>query len=97
MATPVDEDAGRVGELSATDLLDLHSQLLAAEVEKLLHLKVPAAEDQNVFAIVDEGERIPACGIEFDLSPADKKNITRSLLSSVRRLHINCGHPPNED
>ena len=45
VATLVDEDAGRVGELSATDLLDLHSQLLAADVGKLLHLKVPPAED----------------------------------------------------
>ena len=54
----------------------------------------PAVQDQNVYAIVDEGERVPACGIEFDLSSADHKNVTKSLLSSVRRLHINCGHPP---
>ena len=29
------------------------------------------------------------------MPPEDHKDITKSLLSSIRRLHINSGHPPN--
>ena len=65
--------------------------------EDLRRPNASKVKDQNVYAIVEEGERIPALGIEFDLKPTDHKLVTKSLLSSVRRLHINCGHPPSED
>ena len=54
----------------------------------------PAA---SAFAVVNEGKDIPEGGIEFDIPPEHHKNITKSLLSSVRRLHINTGHPPNAE
>ena len=69
-----------------------------AQGEKLetANIKVQQAYEE-VYANVDEGQRIPALGIEFDLNSTDHKLVTKSLLSSVRRLHVNCGHPPNED
>ena len=46
--------------------------------------------------IVNEGKDIPEGGIEFDL-PTEMQNVPKALLQSVRRLHINSGHPPNAD
>ena len=51
----------------------------------------------EVYVIVEEGQSIPQDGIEFDVQPKHVGNMTKSLLQSVRRLHINCGHPPNAD
>ena len=51
----------------------------------------------DAFAIMKEGKDIPEDGIEFDIPPEHHSRIAKSLLSSVRRLHINSGHPPNAD
>ena len=49
----------------------------------------------DAYAVVNEGKSIPESGIEFDIPPEYHGQVTKSLLSSVRRLHINTGHPPN--
>ena len=55
-----------------------------------------AKEMENyTYAIVEEGGEIPEGGIEFDIPPEYHGKIPKSLLSSVRRLHFNSGHPPN--
>jgi len=51
----------------------------------------------DAYAIINEKCDIPDGGIEFDLPPEQHKQVTKSLLSSVRRLHINTGHPPNAE
>ena len=51
----------------------------------------------KVYAIVDEHQNIPGDGIEFDLKPEIHSKMTKSLLASIRRLHINTGHPPNTE
>ena len=51
----------------------------------------------EVHAVVNEGDSIPADGIEFDLPPELVPKATKSLLNSIRRLHVNCGHPPSAD
>ena len=40
---------------------------------------------------------LPQDGIEFDLPPEQHRQMPKALLSSVRRLHINTGHPPNAE
>ena len=52
---------------------------------------------QEIFVIVNEGAQIPEAGIEFDVPGEHVGRMTKSLLQSVRRLHINSGHPPNAD
>ena len=44
---------------------------------------------KKLYAIIDEGTRLPQDGIDFDLPPEQHRQMTKSLLSSVRRLHIN--------
>ena len=51
----------------------------------------------EAYVFIDEGQPIPQDGIEFDVTPKHAGNMTKSLLQSVRRLHINWGHPPNAD
>ena len=38
-------------------------------------------------------------GISFNLSAQDKQNkkFCSALLNSLKRLHVNCGHPTNSD
>ncbi len=52
---------------------------------------------ESVYAVIDEKTPIPEAGIEFDLPPELHGKIPKSLLSSVRRLHFNSGHPPNDE
>ncbi len=52
---------------------------------------------EHVYAIIDEKTPIPEAGVEFDLPPELHGKIPKSLLSSVRRLHFNSGHPPNDE
>ena len=51
----------------------------------------------DVYAVVQEGCLVPQGGVEFDLPSENRRHITKSLLSSCRRLHINIVHPPNAD
>ena len=51
----------------------------------------------ETFSVVDEGKEILDDGIEFDLPPELRGKIPKSLLSSVRNLHFNSGHPPNAE
>ena len=56
----------------------------------------------DVYKIINEKKQpgeseIPDAGIEFDIPEQYEKNMTKSLLSSVRRLHLNSGHPPNDE
>ena len=44
-----------------------------------------------------ESRRTFQNGIEFDIAPDHHNQVTKSLLSSVRRLHINTGHPTNSE
>ncbi len=50
-----------------------------------------------VHSVVREGKEIPEDGIEFDIPPDLHSKVTKSLLSSLRRLHFNTGHPPNTE
>ena len=51
----------------------------------------------ETYAIVEEDGDIPEGGIEFDLPPELHKKCPKALLSSIRRLHFNSGHPPNAE
>ena len=53
--------------------------------------------DHDNYAIIEEDGDIPEAGIEFDLPPELHKQMPKALLSSVRRLHYNSGHPPNAE
>ena len=46
------------------------------------------------FVILKEGRTIPEDGIEFDVPAKDTHRLTKAVLSAVRRLHLNSGHPP---
>ena len=59
--------------------------------------EAPDEDDNEVCVVVDESTALPSEGIEFDVPPQHIGSMTRSLLSCVRRLHINSGHPPNAD
>ena len=54
-------------------------------------------EAYSTFVIVEEGHMIPPDGIDFDIPKEHLGKMTKSLLQAVRRLHLNCGHPPNAD
>ena len=46
----------------------------------------------------DPGDGVmPPLGIDFDITPDLRKRCPPELLGSVRRLHVNTGHPTNED
>ena len=51
----------------------------------------------ETYAIVEEDGDIPEGGIEFDLPPELHKKCPKALLSSIRSLHFNSGHPPNDE
>jgi len=51
----------------------------------------------DAFAVIDEKGDIPEAGIEFDLPPELHQKVPKALLSSIRRLHFNSGHPPNDE
>ena len=53
--------------------------------------------DSAAYVIVNEGTDIPPMGISFDMPREQLPNSTKTLLDSVRRLHINKGHPPNAE
>ena len=48
-------------------------------------------------AILEDDTDIPEGGIEFDLPPELHKKVPKALLSSIRRLQSNSGHPPNAE
>ena len=50
-----------------------------------------------IFSIYEEPGQIPEAGIEFNIEGDLKYKVTAPLLSSLRRLHINSGHPPNAE
>ena len=56
-----------------------------------------AAPCEQVYANIKENEDIPEAGSEFDLPAHLHGKIPKSLMSSVRRLHFNSGHPPNAE
>ena len=49
----------------------------------------------DTYSVYDEKTKVSEGGIEFDLPPELHGKISKALLSSVRRLHFNSGHPPN--
>ena len=51
----------------------------------------------ETYAVLEEDTDIPEGGIEFDLPPELHKKVPKALLSSIRRLHFNSGHPPNAE
>ena len=53
--------------------------------------------ENNIYAVIEEDGDIPEGGIEFDLPPELHKKCPKALLSSIRRLHFNSGHPPNTE
>ena len=55
------------------------------------------AATRPVYAILQEDTDISEGGIEFDLPPELHKKVPKALLSSIRRLHFNSGHPPNAE
>ena len=55
------------------------------------------ALDNETYVIVNEGVDVPPLGISFDLPRESLPQSTKTLLNSVRRLHINTGHPPNSE
>ena len=65
-------------------------------MQSTLH-KMGYGVSNETFAIVNEGDKIPKDGIEFDVDPTLVPKMTKSLLNSVRRLHVKCGHPPNAE
>ena len=53
--------------------------------------------EHSTQVIVNEGESIPRDGIEFDLPPEHIGQTPKAMLNALRRLHVNCGHPSNQD
>ena len=56
-----------------------------------------ASAEAQAFVIVNEDTVIPKDGIDFDVPAEHVGKMTKSLLDSCRRLHVNCGHPPNAE
>ena len=56
-----------------------------------------SSDSKQAYVIVNEGTEVPEEGIEFDVPTEHVGRMTKSLLQSIRRLHINSGHPPNAD
>ena len=65
-------------------------------IVNLVHL-LNSRADHDTYAIYDEKTDVPEGGIEFDLPPELYGEISKALLSSVRRLHFNSGHPPSSE
>ena len=68
---------------------------LAAETF-MVDLSRDLKEHVNYRIIREKGD-IPEAGIEFDVPPELHAKMPKSLLSAVRRLHFNSGHPPNDE
>ena len=65
--------------------------------EQMVALSDHLGKDLAVYGIFSEPGQIPEAGIEFEIPDDLKKSVTKPLLSSLRRLHINSGHPPNAE
>ena len=74
---------------------DTHMVNLAEALNR--SLGVAPSIDQEAYAVIDEKTPVPEAGIEFDIPPEMHAKIPKSLLSSIRRLHFNSGHPPNDE
>ena len=47
---------------------------------------------------LDKGDgTMPPMSIEFDITKEVRKRTPPELLGSIRKLHVNMGHPTNED
>ena len=60
----------------------------------------PEDEEVDIYdGLVLEADRTPTPqeGIKFNLPSGIRKLVTEAVLSALRRLHINMGHPTNED
>jgi len=51
----------------------------------------------DVHVVVPESSTIPSEGIDIDLPAPLQQRVSKDLLDSCQRLHINAGHPPNAD
>ena len=82
------------GMQATSDMVRLHEELLG------MGFGAGSASNKShggTYAIVNEGDTIPQDGIEFNVPPEALPKMTKSLLNSIRRLHVNTGHPPNAE
>jgi hypothetical protein len=84
----------RKGLTNQVRKLRLRTPDAMAELREALPQEPP---DQCVNTVIDEGTSVPKDGIEFTVPDDYRAAVPRSLLAAIRRLHINCGHPPNAD
>ena len=58
---------------------------------------VPSDPPDLSFPVVNKRQRIPEAGICFDMPAEHLPRVTKSLLDSIRCLHMNTGHPPDAE
>ena len=73
----------------------IHANPAQLEVHEWLQDYCPKISAVQI--VLKEGGGLPEDGLHFDIPEPLHTKIPKALLSAVRRLHINCGHPPTSD